>query len=806
MNERRMWRFRIGLVLAAVLVVPIVMAGSALADTPTVSITSGPNNPTNSTDATFIFSSSDETATFQCDLDGGGYSFCASPTGYTGLSEGDHSFSVQAVNADGPGTPATYTWTVDNGAPSVSLTAPSAGAYLHQTATLTATASDNSGGSGVASVAFESSPHSTGTWTTIATDTSSPYSASWNTTAVTDGSYDLHAVATDNAGNSYTSTTVTVTVDNTAPIVSIGTNPGDKPDNPTNQTSASIAFSSTDGTATFKCKLDSGTVSGTYSSCTNPWTQSGLTEGSYTFYVEAADPAGNTGTPATYTWTIDTEKPVITKPTDMIVDPDDQNGANVDYTLPTATDNVDTSVTVVCAPPPGHFAIGTTTVTCNATDRAGNAADSVTFAITVKSWQGPTFHGTPSDITAEATGPDGAVVTYTPPTATGHSGNDLPVTCTPAPGSTFTIGAKQVECSVTENGIKYTTTFKVTVQDTTAPVISSTPVQIGVTSSDGVVVTYTMPTAYDAVDGPLPVSCSPASGSVFPVGTTTVTCSSSDSRGNTSSTSFNVVVSLPAPAGASTMITPPNLVVEATSKAGAVVNFDISSVDDPAPTIVCEPAPGSLFPFGMTTVTCTATNADGGKTVKTFTVTVHDTTAPVFSGKHAKVVKQIAKPGKSKVSFKLPKATDKVDGSVKVSCSPRPNSSFKPGKTKVTCKAKDSSGNSRTISFSVQVKVLPKGPLLAPLDGAVLRSPPVLAWAAVKNARYYNVQLWRKNSKLLSVWPRKSRLQLKKTWSYAGASHRLKPGVYIWYVWPGFGKLSAAKYGKLIGKGTFSIR
>jgi hypothetical protein len=50
--------------------------------------------------------------------------------------------------------------------------------------------------------------------------------------------------------------------------------------------------------------------------------------------------------------------------------------------------------------------------------------------------------------------------------------------------------------------------------------------------------------ANDNVDGPLPVTCSPASGSTFDLGTTTVTCTATDAAGNSGSTSFTVIVRL----------------------------------------------------------------------------------------------------------------------------------------------------------------------------------------------------------------------------------------------------------------------
>lgn len=62
------------------------------------------------------------------------------------------------------------------------------------------------------------------------------------------------------------------------------------------------------------------------------------------------------------------------------------------------------------------------------------------------------------------------------------------------------------------------------------------------------VVTYRSPTAVDVVDGPIAaVRCSPSSGSVFALGTQSVTCVASDSRGNVGSAAFAVTVSDTAP-------------------------------------------------------------------------------------------------------------------------------------------------------------------------------------------------------------------------------------------------------------------
>ena len=67
---------------------------------PDTTITSGPSGTVKSSDATFTFSSSEPNSTFQCKLDGA-ISACVSPTRYTGLANGTHTFEVKATDAAG---------------------------------------------------------------------------------------------------------------------------------------------------------------------------------------------------------------------------------------------------------------------------------------------------------------------------------------------------------------------------------------------------------------------------------------------------------------------------------------------------------------------------------------------------------------------------------------------------------------------------------------------------------------------------------------------------------------------------------
>ena len=107
---------------------------------------------------------------------------------------------------------------VDNHAPSGTLTAPAAGAVLRGSVAAAATASDGVGGTGVTSVAFQSSPAGANAWSTYDTDTTGPYTGSFDTTLLADGLYDLRVLVSDGATFSAPSATVAgVHVDNHAP-------------------------------------------------------------------------------------------------------------------------------------------------------------------------------------------------------------------------------------------------------------------------------------------------------------------------------------------------------------------------------------------------------------------------------------------------------------------------------------------------------------------------------------------------------------------------------------------------------------
>ena len=236
----------------------------------------------------------------------------------------------------------------------------------------------------------------------------------------------------------------------------------------------------------------------------------------------------------------------------------------------------------------------------------------------------------PGNLVVEATGPSGAVATYTA-SANDDTDGSVAVNLSPSSGSMFPLGTTTVNASATDAaGNKASGSFTVTVRDTTPPVLSlPSSGTVEATGPGGAAVTFSG-SASDIVSGAVAVNFSPASGSTFPLGTTTVNASATDAAGNTANGSFTVTVR---DTTAPVLSLPASAIVEATGPGGAVVTFSGSASDivSGAVAVNFSPASGSTFPLGTTTVNASATDAAGNTASGSFTVTVRDTTAPVIT-------------------------------------------------------------------------------------------------------------------------------------------------------------------------------
>src|SRR5215217_2242588 len=463
----------------------------------------------------------------------------------------------------------------------------------------------------------------------------------------------------------------------------------------------------------------------------------------------------------------DKEAPRVIVPSHIIAEATGPEGAKVNFTV-SATDVVDGPVPVDCKPASGDtFQLGPPIpVNCQATDSSNNIGYS-NFTVTVQDTT-PPMPTLPPPITAEATGPEGAKVNFTV-SATDVVDGPVPVSCRiesggqVQPGDTFQLRTTTVNCEATDssNNIGYSN-FTVTVQDTTPPMPTlPPPITAEAKGPDGAPVTYTPPpTAWDIVDGSVPVNCDPLSGSSFPVSNNaTVNCYAEDSSGNRATDSFQVTVQDTTPPMPTL---PPPITAEAKGPDGAVANFTVSAtdiVDGNATleedgttitqdqvgrdiTISCNPRSGDTFELGDTTVNCYAEDSSGNRATDSFQVTVQDTTPPMPT-LPPPITAEATGPEGAKVNFTV-SATDIVDGNatleedgvltqgdnirgdITISCNPRSGDTFELGdtapsapasaatsgtvfmqsapSTSVNCYAEDSSGNGVNGSFPVTVR------------------------------------------------------------------------------------------------------
>ncbi|MDP9326787.1 MAG: HYR domain-containing protein [Actinomycetota bacterium] len=422
------------------------------------------------------------------------------------------------------------------------------------------------------------------------------------------GTTTVQCSVTDSNGTTTNGSFKIVVHDTTGPVLSLANVTAEA----TGPSGASVSFSPSasdlvDGNVAVNCDANSGATFALGTTAVN---------------CSATDSAGNTSSGAFTVKVQDTTAPELSIPGDIVTEADGATGSVVLFTA-SATDLVDGNVAVNCDANSGDtFPLGTTTVTCGASDAAGNAAAPISFTVKVQDTMGPTIDAH-LDVTAEATSSAGAVVSYTSPATHDAVDGAGTASCSPASGTTFALGNTTVSCNKTDaaGNAATQTTFTVTVQDTTAPTLNlPADITAEATGSSGAAVSYTA-TATDLVDGSRPVTCLPASGTTFAIGTTTVNCSANDLQGNTANGSFSVKVQdTTAPA----LSLPANMVRTATSNSGAPVSYTATATDlvDGSRPVTCSPASGTTFAIGTTTVDCSSTDSHGNTAQGSFTINV----------------------------------------------------------------------------------------------------------------------------------------------------------------------------------------
>jgi gliding motility-associated-like protein len=430
--------------------------------------------------------------------------------------------------------------------------------------------------------------------------------------------------------------------------------------------------------------------------------------GPSTVTYTATDASGNTAACSFVVTVVDNEDPVINNCPSNITQNNTpgQCSANVTWTAPTATDNCTNPLTPTGNMPPGNFPVGTATVTYTATDAAGNTA-TCSFTVTVNDTQLPVLTGCPIAISVNnAPGECGANVTWTAPTASDNCGV-ASITPDHANGSFFDVGTTSVIYKATDvNGNMATCTFTVTVVDMEDPEITC-PANFTQDNDPGVCeATITLPAPVDLSDNCLGVTytSTPASGSTFLLGTTTVTYEATDAAGRTASCTFEVTV---ADAEAPDITCPANISQDNDmDECSAVVMLPSATTDDlcSLPVTVTNDAPaGNEFPVGTTTVTYTATDDAGNTATCSITVTVNDTQEPIITNCPGNIM-EATDPGSCDaiVNWTAPTASDNCTATL--TASHDPGDTFPKGTTTVTYTAEDGDGNTATCSFDVTVE------------------------------------------------------------------------------------------------------
>ncbi len=263
---------------------------------------------------------------------------------------------------------------------------------------------------------------------------------------------------------------------------------------------------------------------------------------------------------------------------------------------------------------------------------------------------------------------------------------------------------------------------------------------------------------------------------------------------------------------------PPVVVINVNGVRNAVVDYELPRAQDATGALVpvlCDPAPGAIFPLGDTVVNCTASVDDGPQAGTSFIVRVLDAVPPLA----ATDVIIRGTPSSVELRWRLPASRDiagteivRYPGAFVVfhgTGTSFTDTDVKAGNSYSYRVSSYDWADNRAPAVAVHTAAK-KAPLVEPQDWAQLTQPPMLSWTNVAGADYYNVQLWSvapgAARKVLSVWPAATHLQLTSKWTFAGKTYGLTPGRYRWYVWPGLGRQAQGRYGNLIGSHIFVVR
>ena len=748
---------------------------------PQTTIATAPPSQSASGLASFTFNSSEPGSSFECKVDAGAYTACSSPKSYS-LVDGLHTFEVRATDpaANTDATADAYSWRIDTAEPDTTITSAPSGSVRTRDATVLFSSPD-------AGVTFECK---------LDTDSFAPCSSPRLYSGLSEAAHRFEVRARDGAGNLDLSPADAVwIVDVTQPETSIVAGP----ESVTSSPDATFTFSSNESAVTYECKLDTGQ----FAACASPKGYAGLSAGAHRVEVRAIDAAGNIdASAAAFSWTIDATPPETTIDSGPAPDkPTNDRAATLAFSSPDQSAGfecqLDAAPYAACTSPRAYsgLADGSHTFNVRARDRAGNVDPTPAR----RSWTVDTVTPTPT-ITLPI---DGSSTNDTTPAFAGTAGTAVGdngivtvrvfagSTVTTTPLQTFAVNraagswagaaaplvegiyTARAEQSDTASNVGYSAPITFTV-DTGGPgtAITERPANPSLSGTATFRFSSTDPLAtfrcsLDAGDF-VPCSSPVTYGGLAP-GAHVFAVNATDRAGNTggNATYLWTVATPPAPPPA-----PP---------------------PPPSPPALPPPTPDIVPPHEVASVRVKAGNA-------TVTLTWALPRDPDFD----RVSVSRTQSGKAVRAVTIYQGTKRTLTDRRLKNGVR-------YRYRIT--THDRAGNR---SAGVLVAATPQAPLVAPRDGVSLTSPPLLRWQAVPGATYYNVQLWLMRTggqqkaarpvKVLSAWPTVPRLKLTPRWAFDGEMYRLVPGTYRWFVFPGFGKRSQARYGALLGQSGFTVK
>ncbi|WP_441004694.1 putative Ig domain-containing protein [Staphylococcus epidermidis] len=560
------------------------------------------------------------------------------------------------------------------------------------------------------------------------------------------GSYDITVTATDESGNSETTTFTIDVQDTTKPTVESVADQTQE----VNTEITPITIESEDNSGqTVTNKVDGLPDGVTFDEATNTISGTPSKVGSYDITVTTTDESGNSET-TTFTINVeDTTKPTVEDITDQTqevnteitpikIEARDNSGQAVTNKVDGLPDGVtfDEATNTISGTP---SEVGSYDITVTTTDESGNATET-TFTIDVQDTTKPTVESVADQtqevnteiepIKIEARDNSGQAVT--------NKVDGLPdgVTFDKATntisGTPSEVGSYDITVTTTdESGNSETTTFTIDVEDTTKPTVESvadqtqeintemTPIKIEATDNSGQAVTNKVDGLPDGVT--FDEATNTISGTPSEVGSYDITVTTTDESGNATETTFTIDVedtikpTVESIAGQTqeinTEMTP--IKIEATDNSDQTVTNKVEGLPDGVTfDETTNTISGTPSKVGSYDITVTTTDESGNSETTTFTISVEDTTKPTVEDitDQTQEVNTEITPIKIEARDNSGQAvTNKVDGlpdgvtfdEATNTISGTPN---EVGSYDITVTTTDESGNSETTSFTIDVE------------------------------------------------------------------------------------------------------